>query len=57
MDWNQWLGDIGAQDREPSKHAVDMDVSSDGSGYRVVHNEDPPDEDGFESTPVITDNE
>lgn len=29
MEWNEWLGDLGIQDRAPSKHevAVDLDPS------------------------------
>lgn len=57
MDWDEWLGDLGEQDREPDHHEFDMDISGGGSGYRVVHDEDDIDEDeaGFSSTPVTSD--
>lgn len=28
LDWNDWLGDIGEQHREPQRSEVDMDVDS-----------------------------
>ena len=49
-DWNQWLGDVGEQEREPDRSEVAV---TDSSGYQVVHDEDDVNEDeaGFTSTP------
>ena len=50
-DWNQWLGDVGEQEREPDRSEVAV---TDSSGYQVIHDEDDVNEDeaGFTSTPV-----
>jgi hypothetical protein len=49
-DWNQWLGDVGEQEREPDRSEVAV---TDSSGYQVIHDEDDVNEDeaGFTSTP------
>jgi hypothetical protein len=39
-DWNDWLGDVGEQERAPNRHEHDVDVAVSGDGYQVIHDAD-----------------
>lgn len=41
MEWNEWLADVGAQDREPDRAEVDVDVDSRHAevAYTIVREE------------------
>lgn len=41
MDWNEWLGDVGEQHREPDRVEADVRQRSSEVQYRVVREESP----------------